>query len=95
MNFSQIKKHEVNMSHIESRPSKSCKTQYDFFVDCENLQGPKLTKFVDDLKDQAVSLTIHSEEGGGMLIFTNPLKILYNKVKNEYFENGSCYLALM
>ena len=55
------------MSHIESRPSKHSKTEYDFFVDCEELQGPKLTKFVDSLKVQALTLTLHSEEGGGKL----------------------------
>ena len=53
------------MSHIESRPSKRSKTEYDFFVDCEEIQGPRLTNFVDSLKDQALSITVHSEEGGG------------------------------
>ena len=53
------------MSHIESRPSKRSKTEYDFFVDCEEIQGPRLTTFVDALKDQALSITVHSEEGGG------------------------------
>ncbi|CAH3147305.1 unnamed protein product [Porites lobata] len=56
--------HKVNMSHIESRPSKRSKTEYDFFVDCEEIQGPRLTNFVDALKDQALSITVHSEEGG-------------------------------
>ena len=57
--------HKVNMSHIESRPSKRSKTEYDFFVDCEELQGPKLEKFVDSLKVHALSITLHSDEGGG------------------------------
>ncbi|KAJ7330171.1 hypothetical protein OS493_022690 [Desmophyllum pertusum] len=56
--------HKVNMSHIESRPSKRSKTEYDFFVDCEELQGPKLEKFVDSLKVHALSITLHSDEGG-------------------------------
>ena len=54
------------MSHIESRPSKRSKTEYDFFVDCEEIQGPKLTNFVEALKKQALSLTLHSEDGGGI-----------------------------
>ena len=53
------------MSHIESRPSRRSKSEYDFYVDCEELQGPKLTKFVEALKAQALSITLHSEDGGG------------------------------
>ena len=53
------------MSHIESRPSRRSKSEYDFYVDCEELQGPKLTKFVEALKSQALSITLHSEDGGG------------------------------
>lgn len=53
------------MSHIESRPSKHSKSEYDFFVDCEELQGAKLEKFMDALKGQALSITLHSEDGGG------------------------------
>ena len=55
------------MSHIESRPSRRSKTEYDFFVDCEEIQGPKLTNFVEELKNQALSLTLHSEDGGGII----------------------------
>ena len=65
INFYVSQAHKVNMSHIESRPSKRSKTEYDFFVDCEEIQGPRLTTFVDALKDQALSITVHSEEGGG------------------------------
>ena len=53
------------MSHIESRPSKRSKTEYDFYVDCEELQGAKLEEFINALKDQALSITLHSEDGGG------------------------------
>ena len=53
------------MSHIESRPSKRSNTEYDFFVDCEELQGEKLEKFMNALKDQALSITLHSEDGAG------------------------------
>ncbi|KAL9984135.1 hypothetical protein ACROYT_G006398 [Oculina patagonica] len=56
--------HKVNMSHIESRPSKRSKTEYDFIVDCEELQGEKLQKFKDALEKQALSITLHSEDGG-------------------------------
>ena len=64
-NFSPLQYHKVNMSHIESRPSRRSKSEYDFYVDCEELQGPKLTKFVEALKGQALSITLHSEDGGG------------------------------
>ncbi|XP_022792215.1 phenylalanine-4-hydroxylase-like isoform X2 [Stylophora pistillata] len=56
--------HNVNMSHIESRPSKRSKSEYDFIVDCEELQGAKLEKFMDALKGHALSIMLHSEEGG-------------------------------
>ena len=57
----------MNISHIESRPSKRSHSEYDFFVDCENLQGPKLQKFADDLRNQAPPLEVLPEEerGGG------------------------------
>ena len=58
--------HKVNMSHIESRPSKRSKSEYDFIVDCEELQGAKLEKFMDALKGHAFSIMLHSEEGGGI-----------------------------
>lgn len=54
------------MSHIESRPSKRSMSEYDFIVDCEEIQGEKLQKFMDALKKQALSITLHSEDGGGM-----------------------------
>lgn len=54
------------MSHIESRPSKRSKSEYDFIVDCEELQGAKLEKFMDALKGHALSIMLHSEEGGGI-----------------------------
>jgi len=34
-------------------------------VDCEELQGAKLEEFINALKDQALSITLHSEDGGG------------------------------
>lgn len=52
------------MSHIESRPSKTSKTKYDFFVDCEGLNGNKLSQFVDTLKEKAASITILSDDQG-------------------------------
>lgn len=59
------------MSHIESRPSKRSKSEYDFFVDCEEIQGPKLTNFVEALKVQALSITLHSDNGGMLDYSTN------------------------
>ena len=58
----------MNMSHIESRPSKCSKSEYDFFVDCEEIQGPKLTKFIEALKGQALSITLHSDDEGGKIL---------------------------
>ena len=52
------------MKHIESRPSKRSKQEYDFFVDCQSLKGEKLTSFVESLKERATTITVHSSEEG-------------------------------
>ena len=80
------------MSHIESRPSKRSKTEYDFFVDCEEIQGPRLTTFVDALKDQALSITVHSEEGGGEHYVSHiysPWAWMYQKAPTPYADSES------
>ncbi|XP_048578744.1 phenylalanine-4-hydroxylase isoform X2 [Nematostella vectensis] len=65
--------HHVNMTHIESRPSKACKTRYDFFADCEGLHGASLNHFVDALKKRAVNITVLSDDKGSVPWF--PRKI--------------------
>ncbi|KAK3703955.1 hypothetical protein QZH41_014175 [Actinostola sp. cb2023] len=61
-----FEEHQVNMTHIESRPSKTSKTRYDFFVDCQDLHGNKLTQFIDALKGKAASITVLSDEQGSV-----------------------------
>lgn len=87
INFHASQAHKVNMSHIESRPSKRSKTEYDFFVDCEEIQGPRLTNFVDALKDQALSITVHSEEGGGERYISHIISPALNKPLDQIIHN--------
>ena len=42
----------MNLIHIESRPSKQNKGDYDFFVNCDNTKGG-LAAAVDILKSEA------------------------------------------
>jgi phenylalanine-4-hydroxylase len=45
-----IKKHEINLTRIESRPSKTDEYDYDFFVDLITDGQEKLPQLLEDLK---------------------------------------------
>ena len=73
MFFYIMQKLGVNMTHIESRPSKSSPgEEYDFYVECRCSEEHKL-KLVEELKDYSTNVSILSrdptenegEEGGG------------------------------
>ncbi|ELT91345.1 hypothetical protein CAPTEDRAFT_157066 [Capitella teleta] len=49
--------HNVNLQHIESRPSKQIVGDYDFFVSCDNSHGG-LKEAIDDLREMSETLTI-------------------------------------
>ena len=57
------------MKHIESRPSKVNKKDYDFFVDIDqastNSESIKLV--LEDLKSKTKSVVLHTEEEGNIL----------------------------
>jgi phenylalanine-4-hydroxylase len=50
----------VNMTHIESRPSKASEDQYEFYVDCLDCGSDKLKSLVEELKKQCLSVQVSS-----------------------------------
>ena len=57
------------MKHIESRPSKDSRSNYDFFVDLENdVEKEKLDALIADLKSTARTVTLHHQEAGEILL---------------------------
>lgn len=59
-----FKKRQINLKHIESRPSKVNKTDYDFFVDIdgESADSESVKLVLEDLKSKAKSVVLHTEE---------------------------------
>jgi len=59
-----FKKRGVNLKHIESRPSKSSRDDYEFYVDIDDnkLKTENLNLVVEDLKQKAKSVVLHHEE---------------------------------
>jgi phenylalanine-4-hydroxylase len=55
-----FQKHHVNLLHIESRPSKQRKGDYDFFVDCADFGG--LDALIADLSSHTKYLTVLSRD---------------------------------
>ncbi|XP_077999909.1 phenylalanine-4-hydroxylase-like [Glandiceps talaboti] len=47
----------VNLTHIESRPSKKSKTEYEFMVTCQSKEG-KLQAVIDKLKKKAATVQV-------------------------------------
>lgn len=70
------------MKHIESRPSKNNKQDYDFYVDIdENVTKEENIKLlVEDLKVKAKSVVLHHEESGDSCVIkiTSILFILFH-----------------
>lgn len=54
-----FEKHNVNLHHIESRPSRDNKECYEFFVACDNMKGG-LQDAVDSLKERTLQLQLLS-----------------------------------
>lgn len=57
--------HGVNLIHIESRPSKQNKGDYDFFVGCDDTKGG-LKEAIDDMKKHASHLHVLSRSIEGV-----------------------------
>ncbi len=57
--LSPIRKHRVNMTKIESRPSKKKAWDYYFFIDFEgHVQNPKIKKMLEELEERVRFLKI-------------------------------------
>ena len=61
------------MKHIESRPSKASKKDYDFYVDIDEdiTKEADVKLVVDDLKEKAKSVVVHHEESGNFRLYIN------------------------
>jgi len=60
-----FKKNELNLKHIESRPSKISQDRYDFFVDIdetESIDRNKINAAVEEIKKIATSVVLHHDE---------------------------------
>lgn len=57
------KENRVNLIHIESRPSKTEKGRYEFYVDCKAATREILMEAIEKLKEKATYLHILSREG--------------------------------
>lgn len=54
-----FRKYRINMTKIESRPSKRKAWEYYFFVDCDgHIQDPKVAKALDDLSQHCVFVKV-------------------------------------
>ncbi|NP_001161629.1 phenylalanine hydroxlase [Saccoglossus kowalevskii] len=52
----------VNLTHIESRPCKKSKTEYEFLVTCRENEDGKLQEVVKRLKEKATRLKVLSDD---------------------------------
>jgi len=57
--LSPLAQHDVSMSHLESRPSRSGLWEYVFFADIKgHQQDEKITKALDEIREKATFLKI-------------------------------------
>ncbi|XP_070537724.1 phenylalanine-4-hydroxylase-like [Ptychodera flava] len=56
-----FEEHGVNLSHIESRPSKKNKTEYEFLVSCQNTNG-KLQTVIEKLKETTTGVKVLGDD---------------------------------
>lgn len=56
-------KHDVNMTRIESRPSKGHNMNYSFFIDFEGKSGqPEVDELMQDLKDNCLDVMVLNDK---------------------------------
>ncbi|KAK3100242.1 hypothetical protein FSP39_016862 [Pinctada imbricata] len=55
----RLLKFNVNLHHIESRPSKQCLQDFDFFVSCDNKTGG-LREALDEIRGKSKYLAVLS-----------------------------------
>jgi hypothetical protein len=61
--LSIIKKHNLNMTRIESRPSKDEKWDYDFFVDFQDVDEKLFANLVEELDQSGYGATTVTVDG--------------------------------
>ena len=76
-----FQKRQINLKHIESRPSKSNKKDYEFYVDidAETASSESVKLVVEDLKSKAKSVVLHNEESGRCNVIHQEHNILQYK----------------
>ncbi|KAN0006772.1 hypothetical protein ACTFIU_004963 [Dictyostelium citrinum] len=87
-----IKKHNINITRIESRPSKTDKKDYDFFLDLEypTENNQELEKVIKDLEEKGVKATTVQESSNQTYNPWFPRKISdLDLFSNKVLEMGS------
>lgn len=72
----------INLTHIESRPSKKQAGYYDFYVDCECSNAETLQRVTSRLQDYAVNVGVLS---------TQPLKDDIGDGSSGMLFGSNCY----
>lgn len=70
MKLSALQQHEVNLVHIESRPSKTTPGCYEFLVELEDRSVPGYKKLMEELNKDSLYVYVHTRDqkkptGGG------------------------------
>lgn len=60
-----FQEHEVNLVHIESRPSKTNPGCYEFLVEVEDRSVDGFPKLMDSLKEQSMYVYVHTRDAKG------------------------------
>ncbi|KAM9952952.1 hypothetical protein ACTFIW_006296 [Dictyostelium discoideum] len=87
-----IKKHNINITRIESRPSKTEKKDYDFFLDLEypTENNKEVEKVIKDLEEKGVKATTLQESSNQTYAPWFPRKISdLDLFANKVLEMGS------
>lgn len=87
--LSVIKKYELNMLRIESRPSKTSNWDYDFFVDFENGSQEKLSKLVDDLKTLGYGVSNPGNAGNVKPLLSESQSNIQSRKQKQIFNKSS------
>ncbi|XP_052810177.1 phenylalanine-4-hydroxylase-like isoform X2 [Mya arenaria] len=84
-----FKSHKVNLIHIESRPSRKSKDEYEFYADCDNQTGG-LKDAIHDLKAKGCSITLLSRkhQRGSVPWFPRHIRDL-DRFANQILSYGS------
>lgn len=84
-----FKSHNVNLIHIESRPSKRVTNEYEFYADCDNMTGG-LREALKDLKSKNCHVTLLSRKRQKDSIPWFPRKIKdLDRFANQILSYGS------